>query len=196
MEKARRRGTRWLVCIGVYHLILLITVGYLLFRINLTDSGLPAFGNGGYTLWANVALLGCIGSLLYFSRKTYVYLIAGKLWKIDEELITELHNLPSSESERLERYRAKLAGYYLYLITRPFGGLAIGPLITMVILGGLTTLTKDGKLNGATLSLAGEYLVYTFAFAGGYASSDFFDYVSTLVGRVLENTTKGESTGS
>ena len=120
--------------------------------------------------WVSIVLFGFAGALLYFSRKCYVYIITDKYKRI----LADSDNKDSSARE-------KAMGYYAYLTLRPFGGIAIGPVAAMLILGGLSTLSKnDGGQGVANLSDAGRYLIMLAAFVGGYTSSDLFDALSTF----------------
>jgi hypothetical protein len=183
MEKIRIGAVRWLVAIIVIHSGFLLASGLFLFWVNSEDQGhanVPV-------LWINVCFAGFIGSLLYFSRKAYVYLITGKVERIVAALTTDnsLGPLLDSSVPLEERLRSRLIGYYVYLIARPLGGFAIGPLVTMAILGGLLTLSRSATASSATLSNAGIYIVIVVAFIGGYTSSDLFDYLSKLSARLM-----------
>ncbi len=58
--------------------------------------------------------------------------------------------------------------------------MAIGPVIAMIFLGGLTSFGKTSGFNTGSLSIAGVYVIYLLSFVGGYTSSDLFDYLSTV----------------
>jgi|SRR5579862_93281 len=183
MEKIRRSAVRWLVAIIAIHSILLLGSGLFLFWINSDGQAhlnAPVF-------WINVCFAGFIGSLLYFSRKAYVYLITGKIERVLAALMTDNSLGPTSDSTvpLEDRLRSRLVGYYVYLIARPLGGFAIGPLVTMAILGGLLTLSRNATASSATLSSAGIYIVIVVAFIGGYTSSDLFDYLSKRSARLM-----------
>jgi hypothetical protein len=184
MDRLQRRAAYWFIALIFYHTIFLLLSGYMLYTINLTGAGSVLAAQDTGTFWVSTALIGFSGSLLYFSRKTYVYLMTNKISRIKSELeVGDAATLSDASTE--ERYRARLTGYYVYLAVRPVGGLAIGPLVTMIILGGLTTLSKTANLNASALSAAGVYIVYVFSFIGGYISSDLFDYLSRTGGRIL-----------
>jgi hypothetical protein len=189
MDALQRRAVIYLIALIVLHTGLLLLSGYLLYSINLSSPQSLPIGEVNQSLWINTGLIGFSGSLLYFSRKIYVYLITNKIFRIQSEAEAETE-LPSTDKE--SRYRARLIGYYLYLAIRPLGGLAIGPLVTMIILGGITTLSKTASLSSAALSPAGVFIVYVFSFIGGYTSSDLFDYLSKAGGRLLTKGNDGE----
>jgi hypothetical protein len=189
MDRLRRRAVIWLVCIGFYHLTLILLTAGLLYYTNQNERGVFSFNDGERNFWVNVALLGFIGSLLYFSRKIYVYLIANKIFRIESEINRDVEqSSDGAEDIRIGRFQSRLAGYYLYLAARPIGGLAIGPIIAMIILSGLTTLSKNATITGSQLSSAGIYIIYVFSFVGGYTSSDMFDYLSKAGGRLFAKT--------
>jgi hypothetical protein len=176
----------WLICICVLHTLIVICLCLALYALNVRSPDELSFVGSSRTLWVNSSLIGFIGSLLYFSRKAYVYLITDKLYRIAEESVA----LASGEKVAaggvaVEVYKTKLSGYYLYLIARPVGGLIIGPLITMIFLGGLTTLTINSTISAQSLSSAGMYAVFVVSFIGGYTSSDMFDYISKSGARIL-----------
>jgi hypothetical protein len=173
MDQIHKSAVRWFIAIVLIHSILLITCGAILYWIN-------SVGNVALIFWINVSLSSFIGSLLYFSRKAYVYLITGKVERIERQLAIETFDRSGEAQPIPDRIRNRLAGYYSYLLLRPIGGLAIGPAITMLILGGLSTLSKTNAGSSASLSEAGLYVVMLMAFAGGYTSSDIFDYLSKL----------------
>jgi hypothetical protein len=176
----------WLVGIGLYHALLTLVVMLALYLTNVSDAATLSFSDGDRHLWINAAMLGFLGSLLYFSRKTYVYLITDKLYRLEAEATKDTQASGNSlGATKDERYRTRLIGYYVYLIIRPFAGIAIGPMSAMIILGGLTTLSKNSSVSGSALSQTGIYVVYLFSFVGGYTSSDMFDYLSKLGGRLV-----------
>lgn len=176
------RSSVWLTLISLAQTAFMLISIYTLYRINADESGLPSFGESQEALWANAALLGFVGSLLYFGRKAYVYLITNKFLRLETELTKER----SVDAAGLQhQLRERVIGYYIYLCLRPIAGLVIGPAVAMLVLGGLTTLTKSGNLNAAALSSAGLFLIYLFAFIGGYTSSDMFDYLSKTGSRFL-----------
>jgi hypothetical protein len=186
MALHKRADVVFLVTIGFYHAVMTLVVMRELYMINLTDAGTFSFGDGERNLWANSGLLGLLGSLLFFSRKTYVYLITNKLIRIEDEVEADARKRGHDANvDKIVLYQARLIGYYLYLIVRPLGGAAIGPLTAMIILGGLSTLSKTSSANAGTLSAAGIYIIYLFSFIGGYTSSDMFDYLSKAGSRFV-----------
>lgn len=188
MQGIRRRAKAWFVGIGLWQTALVIATGYALYCTNLTPDGVFSLGGDVHRLWTDAVLFGFLGSLLNFSRKAYVYLITDKLWRIGDDIDANLSKGSVTHELSEEIFRTRLTGYYLYLATRPFGGLVIGPLVTMLILGGLTTLGKSGPHDATALSPAGIYLIYLFSFVGGYTSSDMFDYLSKAGGSLLART--------
>jgi hypothetical protein len=186
MDNLRRHVMLWLIGICTLHSLLVVVLCVAIFRINLPESGDFSLVASSRALWLNSSLIGLIGSLLFFSRKAYVYLITDKLYRI-----SEANGMPTRAADHaspridLDIYRTRLAGYYLYLIARPIGGLVIGPFVTMILLGGLTTLSASASIEAKSPSVAGMYLIYVLSFAGGYTSSDMFDYVSKQGARLL-----------
>jgi hypothetical protein len=175
------RSSIWLVLIGVAHTGLVLTSIYCIYRINISEAGLPSFGDTQQTLWVNTALFGFIGSLLFFGRKAYVYLITDKFCRVEADILAERGVDPALVEGRL---RSRTIGYYMYLSLRPLGGIVIGPIVAMLILSGLTTLTKSAAMNASSLSPAGLFLIYLFSVVGGYTSSDMFDYLSKIGSRL------------
>jgi hypothetical protein len=196
LDSIQNRAVYVLLAIGAYQMLLFLASGCALYEVNMDRWLLSRGGEVASALWVNASLIGFSGSLLYFARKTYVYLITNKVWRIGREATTE-GNAVFGESSAEARYRARLLGYYVYLLGRPFGGLAIGPLVAMIILGGLTSLSKAGSLSVSALSEAGAFTVYVFSFIGGYISSDLFDYLSRAGSRLLAkgNEVKGNRDG-
>jgi len=88
----------------------------------------------------NSALFGFLGCLIYFSRKSYVYLIEGKF-------STLLAVKPGDQPPDIDSINCKIRGYYLYLPFRPFVGLIIGPILYMLAMSGLVTLLKKSIEN-------------------------------------------------
>ncbi len=137
------------------------------------------FFNTGHSILVNVALFGFAGCLIYFSRKSYVYLITNKFLKIVRENILD---------KEIDEYAISniIRGYYLYLILRPFVGLIIGPIIYMLVITGLITFMKTSISLDAELARSGRYIIYFLSFIGGHASSDILDYFSKLAKRIVE----------
>lgn len=171
---------RVLILIGVVHLLLVIVALWLLYGVKANVIDLPTSNK---VLVINVSLLSFVGSLLYFSRKVYSYLITDKFGRVMlDHKITTGHN-----DDELHRLKSAVAGYYVYLSTRPLAGFVIGPLLLMFVLGGLTTLSKRAPGSEVAISTAGIYLIYVVSFIGGYSSSDLFDYFSNLGGKLIRN---------
>lgn len=161
---------RNLTLIFIYQSILLLLVFLIFYLLNCTT--LITFGNNKLL---NSVLFGFAGSLVYFSRKTYVYLITSKLCKIIE----------NSDSENCTKQQLVLVGYYLYLIFRPFVGIIIGPLIFMLASIGLVSFVKTQVQVSTEFSKTGEYFIYLLSFFSGHASSDMFDYFSKLAKKII-----------
>lgn len=154
--------------------IILVVTLWIVYKLNLTttETSLPSTNK----IIINASLLGFVGSLLYFSRKVYLYLITNKLHRIAKELKID----PDSGTQETESFKSVAIGYYIYLSTRPLAGFVIGPILVMFVLAGLTTLSRSPDGSEMTLSKAGIYLIYVVSFLGGYSSSDLFDYFSNL----------------
>lgn len=179
--KICRKWRRNLVLIGLGHTILVVTTLWFLFRLNL-ESGLSQGPVPNRAAMINSSLLGFLGSLFYFGRKVYVYLITDKIRRFMQAqgLTEDLGN------EALERLRGGVAGYYIYLSTRPLAGLVIGPLLLMAVLAGLTTFSVTTSPAELRVSAAGACLIYFISFVGGYSSSDLFDYLASLGAKLAQ----------
>lgn len=174
MSSLRMKVTRNLVLIGILHTILLVTTGVVIYRINEAQLSGQAVPSG--ELWANVALFGFIGSLLYFSRKVYTYLMTDKVGRVVSDLAVKGGD---------DAVDAAMVGYYWYLAVRPLVGLAIGPLVTFIVLGGLNTIAKAETAGSLALSDAGICAIYVLTFVGGYTASDLLDGLSRIGGRLI-----------
>ena len=145
-----------LILIGIAHPIILIITLWALYELNLfpDKSEQPSVNE----IIINASLLGFVGSLLYFSRKVYLYLITQKLHRVAKDLKV----VTGGGEQDCEQFKGIVHGYYLYLATRPLAGLVIGPILVMFLLAGLTTLSS---VNGSemVLSRAGIYLIYVFS---------------------------------
>src|ERR1700738_2644235 len=86
MDRLQRRAAYWFIALIFYHTIFLLLSGYMLYTINLTGAGSVLAAQDTGTFWVSTALIGFSGSLLYFSRKTYVYLMTNKISRIKSEL--------------------------------------------------------------------------------------------------------------
>lgn len=152
------------ICIGQSILFVLV-IGLIAFFF-ISNSRL-AYLSDQELFWITVSLVGFCGALLYFARKCYVYQINSKHDRIAESCTSE------------EILASKVQGYYLYLVSRPFAGIAVGPIAAMILLGGVSTISRQTTAGGvASLSEAGHYLIFLAAFIGGYTSSDLFDALS------------------
>lgn len=182
-----RRGRRVLIVLGAMHMVLAGSSCGLFFWMNLNPGETFDQESMGYVM-LNSAVIGLVGSLLYFSRKSYVYLITDKFGRI---IVENGFGIEAVEEGTvrfidLDKYKTILSGYYLYLAARPWAGVVIGPVLTMIVLAGLTTFSTFEADGGVVLSEAGTYLLYVFSFVGGYSSSEPFDYFSKLAGNLIE----------
>lgn len=123
----------------------------------------------------NSCLLGFIGCVIYFSRKSYVYLITNKLSKTVQN------------EASIDCARSTLIGYYLYLIFRPFVGLVIGLLFFMLISTGIVSFMKSAINLETDISTSGKYFIYILSFLAGHTSSDMFDYFSKVAKKITLN---------
>lgn len=177
-----RSARKVLVLIGLSHIGFVIVTLWVLFQLNMREQG--NFTPPAKSVMIMAALLGFLGSLLYFSRKIYVYLITDKFFEM-----MRIQDDISNEDIKIDRFKSMLFGYYIYLSTRPIAGLVIGPLLYMAVLAGLTTFSKAPTGPEVSLSTAGVYLIYVISFIGGYSSSDLFDYFSGLGAKLIKNIT-------
>jgi len=180
LSQLRRRSTWWFSIACIYHTVLAIACIAGLARVNAPGI-LPEPANVTATqLWLNSALLGSLGSLLYFSRKAYVYLITDKVGRLHTEALKAAApaEIPSVDTA-LDVISAKINGYILYLFMRPLAGVVIGPLLVMTILAGLSTVGR-GEVSPSAISPTGIILVLVLSFVAGYKSSDMFDHFSKM----------------
>ena len=187
LSQLRRRSTWWFSIACVYHTVLAVACIAGLARVN-APGVLPAPVNvTASQLWLNSALLGSLGSLLYFSRKAYVYLITDKVGRLHTEALkaTVPAETPSVDTA-LDIVSAKINGYILYLFMRPLAGVVIGPLLVMTILAGLSTIGR-GEVAPSAISPTGVILVLVFSFIAGYKSSDMFDHFSKMGTKLIRN---------
>lgn len=174
-----RSSRKSLVLIGMAHVVLVLGTLWLIVELNLRlGQGLSLSNNK--MIMVNASLLGFLGSLLYFSRKVYVYLITDKFRRLMQEKEGRGNN-----DNNVDKFRTQIIGYYIYLSTRPVAGLIIGPLLLMFVLAGLTTFSRASTECEVGVSTAGIYSIYVVSFIGGYSSSDLFDYFSNLGGRLI-----------
>lgn len=154
-------------------LMLLITI-LLLFLLNI---GIIKLVPKPFFPIVNSAFFGFIGSLIYFSRKSYVYLITNKFKKIIDEN-------KDGGNQTINSIKNIARGYYLYLFFRPFVGIVIGPILYMLALTGLITLIKSSVNENETISQSGRYLIYILSFVGGHSSSDILDKFSKFASQI------------
>lgn len=172
-----RRSRRALTAIGIAQTAVFVAVAWLGWEFR------HAVGEGGERpsmseLVVSTAYTSFVGSILYFSRKTYVYLVTDKI----HHAISE-RGIPSPPTRSsVERARAVAVGYYLYLTIRPLAGLVVGPVLLMGVLGGVLVVGNVQGQGSAEdlLSRTGLFLLHIFAFISGYTSSDIFDYFSEV----------------
>ena len=164
-----KKSRHILLSIFIYQFILLIITFYLLIYYNFLapydQTHLPIL---------NSALFSLIGALIYFSRKSYVYLITSKFYKISKK-----------ENYNNQNLNSIFLGYYLYLIFRPFVGLIIGPILYMLSTLGLITFVKTQINIDPEFSKKGEYFIYLLSFFAGHACSDMFDYFSKVAKKII-----------
>ena len=176
-----RRSRLVLIVVQVYHALLFGVGVWLVTRVwqmqNVQETA---------RMLSLTALFALIGNAIYFSRKCYVYLITDKFGN--------LVSRASEESNADANYlRRKLAGYYLYLIIRPLMGVAIGPILyLLVISGGLITFAAVRAGDSIDLSAGGKYLICAASFLAGHASSDVFDYFSWLAAKRIRKHKAGQ----
>lgn len=126
----------------------------------------------------NSSLFGLLGCLIYFSRKSYVYLITGKFTKI-------ITGEQDPDINDVDSIKSAIRGYYLYLIFRPFVGLVIGPILFMFVMSGLLTFIKKNIDINNEIARSGRYTIYIISFLGGHASSDLFDWFSKIAKKIV-----------
>jgi hypothetical protein len=174
--KLLERSRKTVTLILIFQIFLLLLTFAFLFITNTTQLN---FFNVRSSIILNSALFGFAGCLIFFSRKSYVYLITKKFLKIVND------NTMNTETDDYVIYNI-FYGYYLYLTLRPFVGLIIGPIIYMLVLTGLITFIKASIPMDAELSRSGRYVIYFLSFIGGHASSDILDYFSKLARKIVE----------
>jgi hypothetical protein len=179
IEALQRTFRHRLLVIGAVHS--LVTVCVLVGIVWLNVDRRDTLGEFDFqVVLVNAAMLSLLGGFLYFSRKAYVYLITDKFTRFAKD------DLATQGSSVESRVQARVAGYTLYLWSRPFCSVVVGPLLLLAIMAGLTTLVEKSAAASLGLSTSGVYLVYFVSFIGGYSSSDLFDYFSTLGGRLVK----------
>lgn len=178
--KTLKSSRKIITLILIFQTFLLLLTFAFLFINNVTQLNLL---NIGHPIILNAALFGFAGCLIYFSRKSYVYLIANKFLKIIRD------NIKDKETDDYVISNI-IHGYYLYLALRPFVGLIIGPIIYMLVLTGLITFMKTSISMDVELSRSGRYIIYFLSFIGGHASSDILDYFSKLAKKIVEKSSE------
>lgn len=168
------RSRKVLTVIFICQIILTLIVFASLFSYNVFYYNLF---NEELHVIVNSALFSFAGSLIYFSRKSYVYLISNKFYKLVRDRSADADTDDGSLSNTIR-------GYYLYLTLRPIVGLIIGPLIYMLIITGLITFMKTTITSNAELSRSGRYFIYFLSFISGHASSDILDYFSKIAKKI------------
>lgn len=165
--------------LGYHGVLFVLTIALML----LVRSGRIDFPSQDFRVLVYCALFGLLGSLIYFSRKCYVYLITNKLGK----LLRQMEQDAPSGATAIDEVRAAFLGYYLYLLVRPFAGVVIGPVLYMLAVSGLATFggTSSSAADPPAVSRAGRYVLYSLSFLGGHASSDMFDYFTWLAKRLI-----------
>ncbi len=160
----------WLTFIFIVQstLILICSIGLALYNLGII-SWLSA-----YDVIINSALFGEFGTLVYFSRKTYVYLITNKFFSVSCAVA----------DGNIECIKGAFRGYYLYLMFRPIVGIIIGPLMYMLVIAGLISFMKM-HVTIDQMSLSGKAFIYIISFLGGHTSSDLFDRFSKLAKEVM-----------
>lgn len=177
MNEIYHKGRIYLIWIGIYQGILLLSVFFILYMIaNFEKNNPDLIFASPVILYA--AAFGFMGSIINFFRKTYVYLITHKFKRVLEEQGAN----PENNSDHLKEV---INGYCLYLIFRPFAGLVIGPVVYMLAFTGLLIFVKQSINVGPELTIQGRYLIYIVAFVGGHASSEILDYFSRLAKKIV-----------
>lgn len=176
ITKTLESSRKIITIIIIFQIFLLLLTFVLLFIYNATQLNLL---NIGYSVIFNSSLFGFAGCLIYFSRKSYVYLITNKFFKI----VCDITMNKETDDYVISNI---IYGYYLYLTLRPFVGLIIGPIIYMLVLTGLITFMKASISMDTELSRSGRYIIYFLSFIGGHASSDILDYFSKLAKKIVE----------
>lgn len=184
LSELRQRTTVWLCIACAYHMVLAFGTMVAIWHVNLPNILPDPAAIDLNHLWLNSGLMGLLGSLLYFSRKAYVYLITDKVGRIFVEAQKSKVTVEREESE-LDVSRSQVNGYLLYLFMRPLAGVAIGPLLVMTILAGLSTIGR-GEVSPKAISPTGIVLVLVFSFIGGYKSSDMFDHFSQMGSKFIK----------
>ena len=159
--------------IAVLHSILSIVAMVLVGVVNIRLGFLSLLSDAAI-FWITASLIGLVGAFLNFSRKSYVYQITAKYDRI------------ANDTEDSSSIPSKISGYYVYLIFRPSAGLTVGPITAMIMLGGLSAISKvSGETGLSSLSETGHYVIYLGAFVGGYTSSELFDALSKFGSKII-----------
>lgn len=180
LKQMRRRSTLWFSIACIYHTALAVACIVGLVRVNAPGILPDPTSVTASQLWLNSSLLSSLGSLLYFSRKAYVYMITDKVGRLHTEALkAALSAEAQSVDTALDAISAKINGYVLYLFMRPLAGVVIGPMLVMTILAGLSTIGR-GEVAPSAISPTGNVLVLVLSFVAGYKSSDMFDHFSRM----------------
>lgn len=182
LSEIYRSYRRSLIIIGITHILLVVLTLWVLYELNLKGDGAD-FDLSSKMIIINASLLGFLGSLLYFSRKIYSYLISDKFHRVLQDKGVSTTDADSD----IDKVKSIVSGYYIYLSTRPIAGFVIGPLLLMSVLAGFTTFYKPTSGTQPAMSTSGIYLIYIVSFIGGYSSSDIFDYLSNLGKKIISN---------
>lgn len=182
LSEIYRSYRRSLIIIGVTHILFVILTIWALYELNLRGEKAD-LDLSSKMIIINASLLGFLGSLLYFSRKVYSYLISDKFHRVLQDKGVSATDANSD----IDKVKSIVSGYYIYLSTRPIAGIIIGPLLLMFVLAGFTTFYKPASGTQLAMSTSGIYLIYIVSFIGGYSSSDIFDYLSNLGKRIISN---------
>ena len=185
--QTHRNARRVLFLLIALHSVLLLTTIAAIMAITL---GRFATVISGYRIPVISSLLSFAGSLIYFSRKDYVYLITAKFGRV----LQTIRATESSPEAATESLKSAVSGYYCYLLFRPLAGALIGPVLYMIVVSGLVTFGKPSIVPEAGVSQAGKYLLFTLSFLGGHAASDIFDYFSWLARESVAKRRGGQPT--
>ena len=167
------------VAIGCIHLVLLVGCLLLVWQHYLDVIFLHT--DDRLLIAQTTAIVSLIGGLLYFSRKVYSYLISDKLGRLAREFSKES---AGDENALHSSIKNSVMGYYFYLGTRPIASVVVGPILLLLVMGGMTTFSKTGT--DTEFSHAGTILVFALSFIGGYSSSNLFDFFSRLGDKLID----------
>lgn len=172
-DKILMNTRKYITTIFIFQTVFFIMSLIALYMVNISKNILFP---GELTVIINSSLFGFLGSIIFFSRKSYVYLITNKFFKILDD---------NFKKKNINAILNTIRGYYLYLIFRPLVGLVIGPILYMLAITGLITFMKTSVNIGTEISRSGRYLIYIISFLGGHASSDVLDYFSKIAKSIV-----------